>query len=147
MMSLKKFCPRCNSIIDVSQQYCDKCKKKVDAIRKERHKEYNDNRTDDKEQAFYKSREWKVLRERLDVIYKGLCLYSYYIDDRIISRDVYHHIVPVKDNWDKRLDIDNIIPVTFKVHQKIHRLYESGQKEETQQQLLEFIRRFRGVGG
>lgn len=146
-MTLKRLCPKCNAIINAGEQYCNDCQKKIDAMRKQRHKEYKTKRTDDREQAFYKSREWKALRQRLDVIYKGLCIYSYYEDHRIIPRNLYHHIVPVKEDWSKRLDIDNLIPVSNRAHQKIHKLYESGQKEETQRKLLEFIRRFRGVGG
>lgn len=106
--------------------------------RKEKHKHYNKFRKDKKEQLFYNSKQWKMLRDFIAVKYKGLCLWSYLIDCKIVSAETYHHIVPVKDDWNKRLDIYNIFPSSNKVHRMIHELYKK-DKEGTQRILMNLI--------
>ena len=138
-MSLKKLCPICNKIIDIGQRYCDEHQKQYEARQKERHKEYKSKRNDIKEQRFYKSKEWLQLKDHLKVKYKGMCLYTYLVDHRIVSANEYHHIIEVKDDWNKRLDIYNVIPLSYSVHRKITELYRTNKKEEVQKMLKELL--------
>ncbi|MGX7745681.1 hypothetical protein [Rhodopseudomonas parapalustris] len=144
-MALKKLCPRCNKIIDIDQQYCEEHQKQVDQSLKNRHREYKANRSDKNEQKFYKSKEWLKLREYLKVKYKGLCLYSYLVDNIIVPAAEYHHIEPIKDNWSKRLDVYNIIPLSYMVHRNITEIYKTNKKEETQIMLRGLLIRWREI--
>lgn len=114
--------------------------------RKEKYKHYKKYRRDKKEQSFYNSKQWKKLREFISVKYKGLCLWSYYIDESIILADAYHHIVPIKDDWNKRLDIYNIIPLSNRSHNMIHDMYKK-DKEDTQRLLVNLIWKWNKIGG
>ena len=77
-------------------------------------------------QGFYQSPEWK--RVRRDVILRDdscdLGLKGYYIPDG--SKILIHHIEPITkediktQNFDKMLDLDNLISVSFKTHNALH---------------------------
>ena len=133
---LIKYCPRCNTLIPYGKQYCDKHQAEHDeymagrkrianikydkTVRQERDRKYY---------LFYHSKEWEQLKLYIGRKYKGLCLYSYLIDNRIVQADAIHHIVEIKDNWDLRLDLDNLIPLSNKVHNQIHMRYKGNKKE------------------
>lgn len=87
-------------------------------------------------QKFYLSLAWKKKREEINKLYKGLCLYSYYVLQQIVYTDYVHHIVYLKDEdgWDKKLDTDNLITVCAGVHQMIHNL--NGKDKIKMQELL-----------
>lgn len=142
---LKKLCSRCNILIEASLQYCDGCQAMYNEQQKQRHKIYKAKRNDNKEQRFYNSRGWKQMKQFLDSKYKGLCLYSYYIYDRIVPYDVFHHIVPIKEDWNMRLHLYNLIPLTNSIHEKIHKMYENDQ-ERTQRELQQLVAKWNGFG-
>lgn len=144
-MALKKLCPRCNKLIDIDQKYCEEHQKQYEENRKQRHREYKSSREDLKEQKFYKSKEWFQLKEHLKIKYKGMCVYSYLVENRIVPADTYHHIEPIKENWNKRLDVYNVIPLSESVHQKIHKLYDT-DKEGTQKMLRDLLFKWREIG-
>lgn len=137
-VSLKKLCPKCGKIIDAGQRYCPDCQKIYKDRQKERHRIYKHDRTDIKEQRLYASKEWWVIKKFITSKYNGLCLWSYYVDNRIVPMNAVHHIEPVKDNWGKRLDIYNLIPLCSRAHEYVHKLYDS-DKEGTQEMLKDLI--------
>lgn len=153
-IALKKLCPRCHKLIDISMAYCSDCQVKVDAEReaffarrnpekdKQRHKYYKANRTDKKEQRFYSGKDWDVLKQYLASQYHGMCVVTYVRDHLIVPFYTMHHIVEVKDDWNRRFDPKNIIPVSESVHQKIHRLYQTSHKQETQAMLFKILEEF-----
>lgn len=55
-------------------------------------------------------------------------IYSYYILQRIEYGHTVHHIVPIKEDWSKRLDVNNLIYLTESNHQAIHQLLEKQGK-------------------
>ncbi len=74
--------------------------------------------------------------------YNNLCLYSYYVDKEVKYCNVMHHIIELKEDWDKRLDIDNLIPLSDKVHKIVHRAYDRSTKDKKQiQELLRELKR------
>ena len=121
---LKKFC-RCGKLINYTDKRCPECQEIYNRFletkaNKERYKKYQNNRTDYREQNFYKSKEWKALRQRVKARANGLCelclkegRISYYKD--------IHHIIPIKEDWNKRLDISNLICVCRDCHKKLHK--------------------------
>lgn len=141
---LKKLCPKCGKIIDAGQRYCPDCQKIYEAMRKERHRRYKHNRPDIREQRLYTSKEWQAIKKFIIGKYNGLCLWSYYMEDRIVPMDTVHHIVPVKDDWGMRLDIYNLIPLDHRVHEHIHKLYDS-DKEGTQEMLKYLMRKWNKI--
>jgi hypothetical protein len=124
--------------------YCKDC---APLAEKQRHQAYNNNRRDKREQHFYKSRQWRELVKVLASRYHGLCVVSYVIDHRIVPYQTMHHIIPIKDDWSRRLDTDCIIPLSESWHQRVESAYRNGLKAETQKELFEALRRFRYPGG
>lgn len=122
---LKHFCPwpNCREVIPMGQRYCEKhmaqYMQSKERREKQRQAKYNrDVRyTRDKSlHDFYNSPEWSQLKQSLINKYHGLCVYSYIVKHQIIRADEYHHIEPIREAWDKRLDADNIIPLSASVH-------------------------------
>lgn len=113
---------------------CSRCGKRLptgvtcDCI-KQRHKEYNQYSRDKTSADFYDSTDWKKMRKRVMQIYDGMDLYLYETTGEVVAAETVHHIEPLKDNWDKRLDVMNLIPVSASTHNQIHKLYETKQRE------------------
>lgn len=137
-MALKKFCPwrNCKQTIDITKQYCDthhaEYAIKQAASMKLRQSKYDKTvryTRDRQYHNFYLSDEWETIKAYINSKYKGLCLYSYLIDKKIVQADVVHHIVEIKEIWDMRLDIDNLIPLSHRVHSKIGQQYKDNKEE------------------
>ena len=77
-------------------------------IRQKRDKEYTD---------FYQSEEWKIARKRRLMLDHGLCQ-ECRRKGVITYADVVHHKVPIKVDWDRRLDIDNLESLCHRCHNK-----------------------------
>ena len=81
---------------------------------------YNQHRTDDKEQAFYKTTGWKQARKA------ALARDNYLCQDclkmgYVVPAQTVHHIIPIKIMWQLRLIIDNMICLCESCHQQRHR--------------------------
>lgn len=136
---MKKFCSKCGiRLINKSEKYCDICKAKE----VNRHKEYNKYRTDFKEQKFYKSKTWITKRNIIKNKDNGLCL-KCLSNKKIVPMDSVHHIEELKDNWDKRLDENNLISLCEQCHQITHLEYKTENKLQVQDLLRSFIKKFR----
>lgn len=113
---------------------CSRCGKRIQTgticeCQKNRHREYKRYRTDDKEQAFYSSGEWTIIKNKVKDKFEGIDIYSYYVFGVLEYGQTAHHIETLKDNWDRRLDIDNLIYLTESNHQKIHKAMKQNKKE------------------
>lgn len=73
----------------------------------------------EKYQHFYNSKSWHDLRNFKWQESNGLC--ELCLKDGIINeaREI-HHIVPINENWNKRLDYDNLIALCPSHHQEQH---------------------------
>jgi len=122
-MSLKKTCPRCGAIIDYDKVYCDACQKEIDAKNKEREAQYSKEIARGRDKIyheFYNSEEWA--RVRGAAISRDHALCQDCLKRNIIKPyDVVHHIVPIKDDWDKRLDLNNLVCLCESCHQERHK--------------------------
>lgn len=74
--------------------------------------------------------------------YSYIDLYCYYVENRIVHANTVHHVVELRDDWDKRLDVGNMFPCSIETHSKIHVMYKK-DKEDTQKLLLELIERYK----
>lgn len=102
-------------------------------IRHNKYKKYTD---------FYHSKEWENLRVYVLTLYNGIDIYAYYIKNKIVAANTMHHIEEIKDNWDKRLHIDNLFPSSEVSHNEIHSLYRK-DKASTQKLLRKLLDQFR----
>lgn len=150
----KKLCAYggCHEIISGAEKYCEEHKKLYEQLKSEHNQRYDKNirhKRDKRYTEFYHSKEWETLRDFVIRTYKGLDLFAYFIENRIVPADTAHHITELKEDWDLRLAIDNIIPVSDASHKKIHTLYRQ-DKEGTQKLLKGLLKKaeiFRGDRG
>lgn len=92
----------------------------------------------------YHSSLWKRLCAEAKEHYSHMDIYSWYVLGRIEVGAIVHHIIPIKDDYEKRFEIDNLIYVTYENHSLIHQLYSESpeRKAQMQQKLMELIRRW-----
>ncbi len=132
-MPIYKRCSRCGKRLP-SGSKCD--------CLKQRHKEYDKYSRDKKSDAFYHSKEWELARDDTINYYTGIDIYSYYILGKIEYGQTVHHIVPLKDDWIKRVDRKNLIYLTESNHQLIHKAMNEGKYGETIELLNGLVKRY-----
>lgn len=77
--------------------------------------------------SFYCSREWQQLRQTKWVAENGLCEICKKQGIIKEAREI-HHIEPITENWNKRLDYDNLIALCSDCHNAIHNRQSPLQK-------------------
>lgn len=113
----KKKCLKinCNELINFTDSYCEKHKD----LNKKSNRDYERyrNERDKTYIQFYQRRQWKNTRKSVMLEYDWLCqecLKEGYYN----QADVVDHIIELKDDWSKRLDKDNLIPLCHEHHNK-----------------------------
>lgn len=130
-----KFCV-CGKIIAKADKYCNKCKSKQLEKISARNKHYDRYYRDTKSKAFYNSSAWKRLTSIVKIRNNGLCALCYH-NGVATKGTIVHHIIPIKDNWNKRLDITNCILLCAECHNKVHCDYDRNKEaRESMQGLL-----------
>lgn len=130
-IALYKICSICNKKID----YGKKCECEIER-KKDRYKTYAKARQDKDIQKIYSSKRWEQVRELVSVQQRGLDLYSYYIEGKVIQAETYHHIIEVKEDITRAYDVDNIIGLTQANHMFIHSAYNKSDKDKKDMQEL-----------
>lgn len=103
----------CRATVLQPSKYCEKHEKN-----NSNHKYNRDRYKHDKEYIqFYKSTEWKKLRERVMRRDEYLCQQCKR-EDRITAGYICDHIIETKDDWSRRLDIDNVEFLCLECHNK-----------------------------
>lgn len=89
------------------------------------------------------------MRQAVLVAYDFTDLYAFHVRHRIEAADMVHHIIEVEEDWSKRLDIDNLIPLSNQSHAIITALYnkDAETKAQTQRLLLRLAADHFGAGG
>ncbi len=120
VIAVIKICAKvgCNKRIDYKDTYCDKHKREVNNT-------YNDqvrhaSEFDKKVAKFYASTSYRKLRKKKMLEVNGLCQVCIRLAGIVNTAKIAHHIVPVRDDFDKRLDDDNIIMICNDCHEKLH---------------------------
>lgn len=135
---MKKSCVYCGGIHD--GDYI--CTAKEQTIKEQLRNRNRTKETETEEYKFYQSTAWK--RKRNEIVKRDLCLCQSCLniikDDYGLNLLTYrnlsvHHIKPLKDNWDKRLDGDNLITLC----NQCHVMAENGEIDE--ELLLEIAKR------
>ena len=112
---LAKICDRCHKRID----YNNKC-----SCYKLNNKSSKTDLYNADVKQFYNTTEWAKARAKAMQLTYGLDPISLVQHNRIEQAFTVHHIVPIIDDYSKRLDIDNLIPLTEKNHRMIHEMYK-----------------------
>ena len=69
-------------------------------------------------------------------------VYMYMTEGVMIRADTVHHIIPLRDDWNKRNDPDNLMSLNHDTHSKIEQLYKA-DKEKMQIELQEMMTEYR----
>lgn len=142
-MALKKFCAHCgcNKLIDCTERYCNAHKKRDKA---ESDKDYDKNRRNKEAKAFYNSTAWKRKRQQILVRDKGIDVYVYMTEGRIVKAEHVHHIVELDEDSSLALVDSNLISLSAATHSAISKVYEDARKRQHMQvKLRSFLRDFK----
>lgn len=150
-MPLMKLCnySGCKALVSYGIQYCTKHITIAEQERQQSYKDYKAKRTDKREEAFYCSKEWEQVRELAKIKTNYIDVYQYYIGDvgNIVIGDVVHHVLEIKDKggWEYRLDINNLIYLTYESHAIVHAAYNKSDRDKKAMQklLLELMERYK----
>jgi len=112
---LKKPCsfPGCPVLVEPGISYCEEHSKKVNFSR---NKLYDEKNRDLKAKKFYSSSAWRRAR-KYKLAQDPLCEYCYRRGNSRVATEV-DHILPIKDNWEKRLDFNNMKSTCHRCHMK-----------------------------
>lgn len=126
---------RCGAIIPIGTDLCERCAGQRNS-ETSRHMQYNKSRRDKKAAEFYVSPEWRKLREKVLADFDHVDLYAYYVRHRIEPAEMVHHIVEVSEDWSRRLDPENLFPMSTKSHGIVSNLYKDPETKKQTQKLL-----------
>ncbi|WP_353990028.1 HNH endonuclease [Pediococcus argentinicus] len=93
----------CRELIPLTVKYCEKHKKQANSETYHR-RLYNSSEA--RYQQFYKSTAWKKLSRQM-MIKMPICQ-SCYKEGVIRKADIIDHIIPIREDWSKRLDENNM---------------------------------------
>lgn len=110
--------------------------------RSESNRLYDKHQRDRRSTAFYNSAEWGRVRQRVLDMDK-IDVYLYMTQGRVVPADTVHHIIPLKSDWDKRLDINNLMSLHHDTHSILEREYASRGEKSMVYTLYIFLRKFR----
>ncbi|RXI58977.1 HNH endonuclease [Clostridium tetani] len=116
----KKF--RCKNLTQYPNKYCDLHSDLEEKEKYQMNKQYDfhiRNKRDRRYSDFYHSTEWIKVRQLRLTIDNGLCQQCLK-DKKITLADVVHHKVELKDDWSKRVDVDNLLSLCHKCHNTVH---------------------------
>ena len=115
---ISKMCPGCKKIISQNLKQCSQCQVLANQNSKEakrkRNQRYNSHRNTI-HSAFYQSQQWKRLREVKLSLAGYLCEHC----KKAIAVEV-HHIIPISDDWNRKLDMNNLQCLCISCHNFMH---------------------------
>ena len=148
-MPISYKCPHCSKYASVGKK-CE-CRDKMKAKKVKYIPENSQKRKPDSgasttySDPLYHSAQWKRLRSPVMEFYSNMDIYSWYKYGRIEAGFIVHHIIPLKDDYDRRFDMSNLIYLTDANHKAIHSLYDESEekKAEVQQELFDMIEKWK----
>ena len=128
---------------------CSRCGKRMEAgtvcsCQKERHRDYDRHGRDQKSRHYYNSNEWLSARSAALEADDGIDVYIYMTRGEVVAADTVHHIIPLKDDWSRRNDIDNLMSLNHDTHSTIERMYRDN-KHKMEQDLMDMLRVYRNT--
>ena len=137
---IKKICPRCNKLYEHASKCPNGC---YDMTKKEGQQVYD--KIQRKNGDFYGSMDWVRLTKLCKIRFKGLDIYQLYKYGRYTNGELSHHIIPVNDNINKALSLENLIYLCHESHNEIHTAYNRSEEDKRvmQEYLFNLIIRFK----
>ena len=122
-----KLCRKCKTPIIHPATYCSKCQKmfeeKQAELQKERDRRYNKKR-DPMYLQFYKSNEWKLLKDKKLQEEQYLCERC-----KKLATEVHHiKYIQTEEGWLLRLDYDNLEALCVECHNYRHSRFQRRRK-------------------
>ena len=108
-----------------------------------RYKEYDKYKLNTKEKKFYSSGSWEKVKDNIKRRFNGIDIYSYYVLLKTEYGQTVHHIEPIKNNWERRLDIDNLIYLTESNHRLLHNRMDNGEYYEVIKELNTLVEKYK----
>lgn len=136
-MALKKTC-RCGSLIDYGIDMCDVCRVDKAKEKKANNKQYDVYTRNADATKFYHSREWITVSNVVRLKFNGMCVRCWANSGEMVASNVVHHIVELSADWDKRLELDNLICLCHSCHNEIHG--EMNRSEIDKQRVVEELK-------
>ena len=99
-------------------KYCDDHEHLLKEETYKRNRYYDRYERDQEAKSFYNSAAWLRVRERALIRDRYLCQRCLR-DKRITPAKIVHHIIPIKKDWSKRLELDNLESICLPCHNKI----------------------------
>lgn len=96
---------------------------------------------------YYHTTEWRKISLHVLAMYNYVDVYAWVAHKQMLPATTVHHIVPIKEDYSRRADISNLIPVSDASHKGIEKLYRDGRKTETQNLLRGALQRWREQHG
>jgi len=93
--------------------YCEQHK----TAKAENNRYYDKYHRSDRSKQFYHSASWKRARDLIRIRDNGLCI-ECLNQKRITVGTIVDHIIPIKQNWNKRLDENNLQLLCQSCHNK-----------------------------
>lgn len=103
--------PGCSQLTQAG--YCEQHK----TTKADNHRYYDKYQRNKKHDQFYHSAAWKRARDLIRIRDNGLCIECFNAK-RITVGTIVDHIIPIKQNWNKRLDEDNLQLLCQACHNK-----------------------------
>lgn len=97
---------------------------------KQRQKEYDRDNRNQEARSFYHSRQWNLLQRAVASRANFADEYILRTENRMVKGRIAHHIYPVDEYPDLRLQPNNLIYVSDKTHRMIHEAYEKNEQEK-----------------
>lgn len=114
--------PGCAQLVRPPESYCPTHKwteEQRRAYHRERHKRYDETKRDRRAKRFYDSAAWRRLRQAVLVRDNHLCVMCLE-RHRVTAAEHVDHIVPIAEDWDRRLDPDNCRSLCHSCHSRRH---------------------------
>ena len=130
---------------------CSRCGKRIPSgtacpCIRARHKEYDRYSRDKKSKQYYDSREWEKARASALDADEHIDVYLFMTEGRIEIADSVHHIIPLKEAWEERTSLGNLISLNHDTHSMIEQMYKKN-RAETQKLLQDMIEEYRSRTG
>lgn len=127
---INKICSRCGKVLPVGER-CS-CQP---AYRRD----YNKYRRDKKIQQFRASAEWRAMRQQIIERDNGTDQYVLHTTGALRPGFSVHHIIPLSERWDLRLDEHNLITLSDDTHASLEYKYKTKYKTNIQQELFAIV--------
>lgn len=127
---------RCGKPIPQGIAMCESCRAKHGS----RHMIYNRQERSKIAAAFYCSRAWGVMRQRMIDVFDGVDIVAFYEGEELAEANRVHHIVELEEAWNLRLDPMNLIPLANATHTRVTAEYKASRERMAacQKRLIEY---------